>query len=110
MVFYKDRDIKASIAEDVTKEVAETTQKLLAAKIEMRIIEPVATFNANPIHIEMQFRDFGDWSEKQLEDYHAEIMKSIGKVLKKNKITTQYSFYILPSLPPRSIWAQEKSV
>ena len=109
MVFYKDKIIPLLVASEISEELAVVTDAVLKAKIEVRILEPIYMFNANEIHIEVRFRDFNEWSNKQLEDYHGKTMKMIKKILQKHKIKCQYSFYILPSMPPRSIWTQEKS-
>ena len=109
MVFYKDRVISTAVAAEIAEEIAKETKTLLNAAIEVRVVEPVYSFNANEIHIEMQFRDLNDWDEKQLASYHKAIMASIENVLKANNIHCQYSFYIVPSQPPKSIWAQGKS-
>lgn len=108
MVFYKEKQIPTEIATKISEEIAQATKSLLNAAIEVRIIEPLATFNANEIHIEMQFRDFNEWDARQLEKYHNEIMELIGKILKNNTLHCSYSFYIVPSNPPKSIWAQNK--
>jgi hypothetical protein len=109
MVLYKDKDIPAAVAESLAEEMAAVTQDLLDAKIEVRAVEPVYRFNANEIHVEMRFRDFGDWSDEQLKTYHEAIIKCMGEVLDRQGVGCTYSFYIIPSVPPRSIWAQAKT-
>ena len=108
MVFYKDKSISDKVAADVTQAVADVTDVVLDAKIEIRVIEPTQSFNANEVHIEMRFRDFKEWDDEALQQYHDRIMTAIGDVLKSHAVSCQYSFYIVPSLPPRSIWAQNK--
>lgn len=109
MVLYKEKNIPVKICASIANELARVTDNLLGAKIEMRVIETVYTYNSNEIHVEMRFRDFNEWSDQKLNNYHNEVMKCIGKVLKTNKIKCSYSFYIIPSTPPRSIWEQNKS-
>ena len=109
MVFYKDKSITAEAAQEVMQALADTTSSVLQAKIEVRVVEPVQSFNANDIHIEVRFRDFGEYKDDDLQRYHDEIMAAIGQALKKHGVKSQYSFYIVPSLPPRSIWAQGHS-
>lgn len=108
-VFYKDKSVPHGAAEEVMRELADATSSMLDAKIEVRVIEPVQSLNANAVHIEMRFRDFGEYSDKQLQQYHQKAMAAIGEALKKHDVKCQYSFYIIPSMPPRSIWAQERS-
>jgi hypothetical protein len=109
MVFYKDKSIPGEVAADVTQALADVTSAVLDAKMEVRVVEPVQSFNANEIHIEMRFRDFMEWDDDALQQYHDKIMAAIGDVLKSHGVSCRYSFYIVPSLPPRSIWAQSKS-
>ncbi len=109
MVFYKDKTIPTTAANDVIQELADITEAELQAKIEVRVVEPIQTYNANEVHIEVRFRDFGEYTDQVLQNYHDRIMAGIGKALKKHKLTCQYSFYIVPTMPPRSIWAQNKS-
>jgi hypothetical protein len=106
MVLYKDKSISNEVVAEMANALAAATQKRLKAKIEVRALEPVYRFNANEVHIEMRFRDFGDYTDEQLEHYHSEVMTKLGDILKKHKVICSYSFYILPSLPPRSLWAQ----
>jgi hypothetical protein len=109
MVLYKDKSISVRTAEAISQAVADVTNEKLKAKIEVRVIEPVASFHPNEIHLEMRYREFNEWSDEQIEDYHQSVMVVIGKVLADNDVDCAYSFYILPSAPPRSIWAQGKS-
>ncbi|HUD11718.1 MAG TPA: hypothetical protein VMS08_04875 [Candidatus Saccharimonadia bacterium] len=108
MVLYKDKRISLSVAAQVTKTLADVTKAELGAPIEVRIVEPVDTYNANELHIEMGFRDFGEWTDKQLENYHASVMKQIEVTLRAEHVACAFSFYIVPSMPPRSLWAQTK--
>jgi hypothetical protein len=108
MVLYKDKDIPLAVVKVVIKEIALVTHELLDAKIEVRVVEPVYRFNANEIHIEMRFRDFGEWSNAKLEAYHSAVMEQGVKVLREHKVLCAYSFYIIPTTPPRSLWAQVK--
>jgi hypothetical protein len=109
MILYKNKSVSVKITDAMSLAIAKVTDELLKAKIEVRVLEPVSAYNANEIHLEMRFRDFGEWDDKQLENYHRSVMQVIGAVLKKHEIKCSYSFYILPSTPPRSIWAQAKS-
>lgn len=108
MVLYKDKSIATAVSEGIAEAVAAVTDKELKAKVEVRVIEPVTSFNSNEIHLEMRYREFMEWSEQQLASYHKAVMAAIGEVLKSENIKCAYSFYILPSTPPRSIWAQDK--
>lgn len=108
MVFYKDKGIPDAAAEAVIQEIADLTRTDLDAKIEVRVLEPKFSFNANEVHIEMRFRDFDEWTDEQVTQYHQKVMAGIGRVLKKHKASCQYSFYIIPTMPPRSLWAQGK--
>lgn len=109
MVLYKDKKIPAEIADDISSELARITDEMLKGKIEVRTIEPVGSYNANPIHLEMRFRDFAEWPDSELEKYHKSVMELIGRILEKKEIACAYSFYIIPSMPPRSKWAQAES-
>lgn len=106
MVLYKEKSIPNAVAADISTTTAAITHDLLDAKIEVRVIEPVYAYNANEIHLEMRFRDFGEWTDEKLADYHEEIMSNLGEVLRSHHIKCTYSFYIIPSTPPRSMWAQ----
>lgn len=107
MVFYKDKNVPLEAAKDVMKALSEVTDEVLAAKIEVRVVEPVLlSANANPVHIEVRFRDFGEYTDEQLQLYHDKAMTAIGDGLRDYKLRGKYSFYIVPSMPPRSIWAQ----
>lgn len=108
MVFYKDKSIEPEAAQEVMEALANVTSAELDAKIEVRVVEPVLSFNANKVHVEMRFRDFGEYTDKMLEEYHTKAMAAIGAALKKHNVACQYSFYIVPSMPPRSLWAQGK--
>jgi hypothetical protein len=108
MIMYKDKSVSDNVCEPIAHAIAQITDSLLDAKIELRIVETIFAFNANEVHIEMRFRDFGEWSDRQLEDYHKKIMASLGDILKEHHISCSYSFYIIPSVPPRSIWSQDK--
>ena len=110
MVLYKDKKIPLTIADDIATKTAKITHELAVdSAIEVRTLEPASTFNANEIHLEMAFRDFGDWSDEQLADYHEKVMSIIGAILKRHKLEAAFSFYILPTQPPRSIWAQSST-
>lgn len=111
MVFYKDKSVKAEAAEEIMQVLADVTDEILKAKIEVRVVEPVLQSpNANAVHIEVRFRDFGEYGDQQLEQYHDKVMAAIGEALKKHQVDCHYSFYIVPSMPPRSIWAQGRTV
>lgn len=109
MVLYKEKSISLDVTEAISKELADLTKADLDAAIEVRVVDVVQSHNANDIHIEMQFRDFKQWSDKRLEEYHAKVMSKIGDVLSAHDVKCAYSFYIIPSNPPRSIWAQNKT-
>lgn len=109
MVLYKEKSIAATVAADICQKLAAITKALLQAKIEVRVLEPVSAYNANEIHVEMRFRDVNDWTEDDLQHYHSEVMDGIKYVLKEHGTKCSYSFYIIPSLPPRSIWSQQKT-
>ena len=106
MVLYKDKSVPTSVAHDVSDALGRITREKLGESYEVRVIEPVAAYNANPVHIEIRFRDFGAWSDQFLSDYHKELLDAIGQVYKAHGLHEQYSVYILPSLPPRSLWSQ----
>lgn len=109
MVLYKGQKINVSVTESIARALADVTKQQLDAAIEVRVVETVYAYNANEIHIEMQFRDFGEWTNEQIATYHEAVMGVIGKELKQAGVVCAYSFYIIPSTPPRSIWAQDKS-
>ena len=108
MMLYKDKKIPVDVAIKVADLLATMTSEKLNAKVEVRVVEPIYSHNANELHIEMRFRDFGEWSDKQIADYHDAVMQAIGNTLKEQGVKCAYSFYIVPSKPPRSMWAQEK--
>lgn len=109
MIFYKDKNIDISVAKAIAESLAKVTKQTLDASIEVRVVEPQYTYNSNEIHVEMRFRDFDEYSDKRLEEYHSIAMETVGQVLKKKGIKCQYSFYIIPTQPPRSMWSQETS-
>jgi hypothetical protein len=109
MVFYKDPSISLEAAQHITQALAKITKEILDAAIEVRVIEPEYTFNSNEVHIEVKFRDFGEYSDEKLATYHQSAMDKIGDSLKKHSIKCSYSFYIIPTPTPRSMWAQAKS-
>ncbi len=106
MVLYQTRPFPEEVLEDIAHSLASLTNKQLSSKIELRAVQTTYSFNANEIHIEMRFRDFGEWSDKLMADYHAAVMKELGNIFNKHAIECAYSFYIVPSAPPRSIWGQ----
>lgn len=109
MVLYSAKDIPVAVIADISKGVATLSTELLDASIEVRALQPVYAYNANEIHLEMGFRDFGEWSDERLADYHMQVMAKLGEVLSAHKLHCSYSFYIVPSAPPRAIWAQDKT-
>jgi hypothetical protein len=108
MIFYKDKKVTAAAAQDVMQVLADVTARELQAKMEVRVVEPVMSLNANAVHIEMRFRDFNEWTDETLQSYHEKMMAKIGEALSSHDFHGQYSFYIVPSMPPRSIWSQGK--
>jgi hypothetical protein len=108
MVLYKDPRISLNIARAVMKMLAQTSREMLDTAIEVRVVEPLASHNANELHVDMHFRDFGDWSDELLADYHAAVMRQFYALLVERNIKCAYSFFIFPSDLPRSIWGQEK--
>jgi hypothetical protein len=109
MVLYKDKSVPLVAAHDMSDALGRITREKLGESYEVRVIEPVASYNANPVHIEIRFRDFGTWSDQLLADYHKEALAAVGQVFKSHGLHGQFSVYILPSLPPRSLWAQEQA-
>jgi hypothetical protein len=105
-VLYETREFSRNFLDDLTQSIAEFTAGQLAAKIEVRVVQTVYAYNANELHLEMRFRDFGDWTDEQLAKYHAAVMTKIGDTLGKHGESAAYSFYVLPSVPPRSLWDQ----
>jgi hypothetical protein len=66
MVLYKEKSIDLVVTEELMQAVAGVTDKELSAKIEVRVIEPVQTFNANGLHLEMRFRELNEWTDSEL--------------------------------------------
>ena len=109
IVLYKEKEIPTKVTTEIATSLAALTNEMLKAKIEVRVLEPVDSYNANEVHLEMRFRDFGEWSDDQLSTYHKAAMDLIGRVLASAGIRCSYSLYILPSDPKRSIWDQAKT-
>jgi methionine synthase II (cobalamin-independent) len=109
MVMYRDKIIDDKVCADVAEAIAQLSDKLLNAKIELRVLDTTYAYNSNKLHLEMRFRDFNEWSDSQLEDYHQQVMDILGDTLKAHSVKCGYSFYIIPSIPPRSIWSQDES-
>lgn len=109
MVFYKDKSVSLDVAEQVSKGLAKVSKEILDAAIEVRVVTTEYAYNANEVHIEVRFRDFAEYSDDKISTYHDAVMKEIGLILKANKVACRYSFYIIPTMPPRSMWAQAKS-
>ena len=108
MILYETKPFPSAMLNEIAQSIASLTKEQLDAKIELRVVQTVFAYNANEIHLEMRFRDFGDWTNEQLTDYHVAVMSKLGNILSRHKITGSYSFYIIPSTPPRSIWDQGK--
>jgi hypothetical protein len=108
MVLYQTREFPKEVLEGIANLLASVTHDQLDAKIELRALRTEYSFNANEIHIEMRFRDFGEWSSDQLTQYHETVMTQLSDVLRQHDFEGAFSFYILPSNPPRSLWAQAK--
>jgi len=108
MVMYKDKSVTDAASTDIMQALSAATRELLDSASEIRVIEPLTARNANIVHIEIRFRDFGDWPDKLLADYHESLMARIKQVFETHHMRGQFSVYILPSLPPRSIWSQTK--
>ena len=106
MVLYRDKKITQSAIQEIMEELGRTTDALLKAKIEVRVFDVMQSYNANELHIEMRFRDFKEWSDSDLENYHKQVMSMLDGVLNKHNLAIAYSFYIVPTTPPRSMWDQ----
>ncbi|HUD11854.1 MAG TPA: hypothetical protein VMS08_05565 [Candidatus Saccharimonadia bacterium] len=107
MVLYKDKSVPLAAAKDMSDALGAITREMLGESYEVRVIEPLAAYNANEVHIEIRFRDFGTWTDELLADYHARVMKQIKAVFTRHQLKGQFSVYLLPSQPPRSIWSQD---
>ena len=108
VVFYKDKKISDDVARRIINVLAEVSKDSLKAAIEVRVVEPVISYNANEIHLEMSFRDLGEWSVDQLKAYHHEVMADIKQLLLAAGVKCAFSFYITPQPSPPAIWEQIK--